>query len=239
MTTPQQQYKAPSADDFLMGGGGAPTAKFPTPGTTVGGHITEKPTVEQQRDISTGDAKFWSDGNPMMQLVVTVQTTERDPEIEDDDGRRRLFVKGQMKQAIADAVRAVGGKGLEVGGTLTVTYSHDGEVKQRGFNPPKQYRAQYTPAATNALHTPDPGVAAPQPQQYAAPAAPAATPAPPAVPGLTPEQLQAAMANPATAALLQQQQAAAAAAAGQAPQPATPTPAAAPAPAPSGDVPQF
>jgi hypothetical protein len=217
MTTPQQ-YKAPTADDFLMGGGGAPTAKFAAPGASVGGRITEKPTVEQQRDISTGEKKFWSDGNPMMQLVVTVQTNERDPEVEDDDGKRRIFVKGQMKQAVADAVRAVGGRGLEPGGTLTVTYSHDGEVKQRGFNPPKQYRAQYVPAATVALHTPDPAT---QPQQYAAPpqqyAPPAAAPI--AVPGLTPEQLAAALANPATAALLQQHQAAQ--------------------PAPAGDVPQF
>lgn len=227
MTTPQQQYKAPSADDFLMGGGGAPTAKFPTPGASVGGRITEKPTVEQQRDISTGEKKFWSDGNPMMQLVVTVQTEERDPEIEEDDGQRRIFVKGQMKQAIADAVRSVGGKGLEVGGTLTVTYSHDGEVKQRGFNPPKQYRAQYTPAATNALHTPDPGVPQTAPQQPAA-----ASPVPAAVPGLTQEQLAAAMANPATAALLAQQQAQQQAAAAQPAAPVQQPPA-------PGDVPQF
>jgi hypothetical protein len=216
MTTPQQQpQQMPSADDFLMGGGGAPTAKFPTPGASVGGRITEKPTVEQQRDISTGDKKFWSDGNPMMQLVVTVQTTERDPQIEEDDGRRRLFVKGQMKNAIADAVRGAGCRGLEVGGTLTVTYSHDGTASQRGFNPPKQYTAQYIPAATNALHTPDPGTtqqAVPQVQQHATPVAQPV----PSVPGLTPEQLQAAMANPATAALLQQQQAAAAA--GEVPQ---------------------
>lgn len=211
MTTPQQ-YQTPSADDFLMGGGGAPTAKFPVPQTSVGGRITERPTVEQQRDISTGDKKFWSDGNPQMQLVVTVQTTERDPQIDEDDGRRRLFVKGQMKNAIADAVRAAGARGLEVGGTLTVTYSHDGVASQRGFNPPKQYVAQYVAAAANALNTPDPGTvpAAPQ-QQYAPPVQQqyTAPPAPPAaIPGLTPEQLAAAAANPATAALIAQQQAA-------------------------------
>lgn len=198
MTTPQQ-HQAPSADDFLMGGGGAPTAKFPVPQTTVGGRITERPTVEQQRDISTGDKKFWSDGNPMMQLVVTVQTDERDPQLDEDDGRRRIFVKGQMKNAIADAVRAAGARGLEVGGTLAVTYSHDGTASQRGFNPPKQYTARYTPAATVALNTPDPGASAPQ-QQYAA-----------AAPGLTAQQQQAAAQNPATAALLAQQQAAQAA----------------------------
>ncbi|MYX16881.1 hypothetical protein GTY67_26390 [Streptomyces sp. SID8374] len=218
MTTPQQQHQVPSADDFLMGGGGAPSAKFPTPGTVLSGRITERPTVEQQRDIKDGSKKFWGDGNPMMQLVVTVQTDERDPQNEEDDGRRRLFVKGQLKNAIADAVRTAGARGLEVGGTLTVTYTHDGTATQRGFSPPKQYTAQYVAAAANALHTPDPGTAAPQ-QQYTAPPAaqqytppaPAPAAAPPAaIPGLTPEQLQAAMANPATAALIAQQQAAAA-----------------------------
>lgn len=216
MTTPQQQYQAPSADDFLMGGGGATSAKFPTPGTVLSGRITERPTVEQQRDIKDGSKKFWSDGNPMMQLVVTVQTNERDPQDEEDDGRRRLFVKGQLKNAIADAVRTSGARGLEVDGTLTVTYTHDGTATQRGFSPPKQYTAQYVAAAANALHTPDPGTvqqqyAAPAPapqQQYAAPAAPAA-----ASPGLTPQQAQAAAQNPATAALLAQQQAAVSAAA--------------------------
>lgn len=152
MSSPQQ----PNATDFLMGGGGAPTAKFATPGTTVGGHITEPPKVEQQRDIQSGEKKFWSDGNPMYQLVVTVQTDERDPSIEDDDGRRRIFVKGQMKNAVADAVRDAGARGLEVGGALHVRYTHDGTPKQRGFSPPKQYAAKYTPAAQNQLGAPAP-----------------------------------------------------------------------------------
>lgn len=190
MSTPyQQQRQAPSADDFLMGGGGAPSAAFPSIGTTLTGRVTEKPSVEQQRDISTGEKKFWNDGNPMMQLVVTLQTEQRDPSIEDDDGRRRLFVKSQMKNAIADAVRAAGAKGLEVGGTLTVTFTHELPPKQRGFSPMKQYAAQYVPAAQAELMAPG------------------------AVAGLTPQQAQAAQHNPATAALYQQQQAQQAAAA--------------------------
>ncbi|MFD4936313.1 hypothetical protein [Streptomyces virginiae] len=202
MTTPQQ-YQAPSADDFLMGGGGAPSAKFPTPGTTVTGRITERPTVEQQRDIKDGTPKFWSDGNPMNQLVITVQTDQRDHEIDEDDGRRRLFVKGQLKNAVADAVRAAGARGLEVGGILTVTYTHDGQATQRGFSPPKQYTAQYIAAPAAELHTPDPGIA---PQQYAPPVAPAPQYAAPAA-AAPPQQL----ANPAVAALVAQQQAQAAA----------------------------
>lgn len=174
MTTPQQ----PTADAFLMGGGGAPTAKFPAPGTSVTGPITKPPVVEQQRDIQSGEGKFWPDGNPMYQLVVTVQTDERDSAIDEDDGKRRIFVKGQLKNAVADAVRTAGAKGLEVGGVLTVTYTHDGQPKQRGFSAPKQYRADYVPAAQAQLHTPDPAAPA-APQQYAAAPAPAG-PTPPA-----------------------------------------------------------
>ncbi|MFD9905605.1 hypothetical protein [Streptomyces sp. NPDC059063] len=201
------------ANSFLMGGGGAPTAKFPTPGTTVGGRITTPPTVEQQRDIQSGEKKFWGNGDPMMQLVVTVDTGQRDPSIEDDEGKRRIFVKGQMKNAVADAVRASGAPGLEVGGRLTVTYSHDGEQKQRGFSAPKQYTAQYIPAAQAALNATAPAPAAPAPPGVNTVTGEITTPPP----GLTPQQYAAAQQNPATAALAQQ-------AAVQAPAPAAPAP---------------
>ncbi|PJN24035.1 hypothetical protein [Kitasatospora sp. CB02891] len=201
MSTPQ------SADAFLMGGGGAPTAKFPAPGSKVEGFITEPPTVQQQRDPADGKPKFWTDGNPMMQLVVTVQTVLRDPAIQEDDGRRRIFVKGQMKQAVQDAVKQVAAPGLEVGGYLAVTYTHDGQKTNNAFNAPKQYRAEYTRAAAAELQRPDPTAAyglAPAPQQAYASAVTA--PAAPAVPGLTAEQIAAAQANPAAAALLAQLQ---------------------------------
>lgn len=210
MTTPQQ-YNTPSADDFLLGGGGAPSAKFVTPGTVIAGRITQQPTVQQQRDIQTGEKKFWNDGNPMMQLVVTIQTDQRDPSISDDDGQRRLFIKGALQAAVADAVRTAGATGLEVGGHLTVTYTHDGTPKQRGFSAPKQYTATYMPAAAAELLSPAPNVdpwqapatALPQPAPAAAAPAPAAFPG-----GLTPEQYAAAQASPALAALLTQQAAA-------------------------------
>lgn len=152
MTTPM------NADDFLMSGGGAPSAKFPVIGTTVSGPITEKPIVQQQRDPKDGSPKVWNDGNPMMQLVVTVQSGQNDPAVADDDGRRRIFVKGQMKTAIQDAVRTVGARGLEVGGVLSVTYVRDGEKSNPAFSAPKQYTASYTAAAQAEFDKPDPQV---------------------------------------------------------------------------------
>ncbi|WP_112469440.1 hypothetical protein [Streptomyces triticisoli] len=193
MSTPQQPV--PSADDFLMGGS-IPSAKFPTIGTTIGGQITTQPTVEQQRDYTTGEPKFWDDGKPQMQMVVTLATSDRDPAVQDDDGTRRLYVKGQLKNAIAQAVRAAGARGLEVGGRLAVTYVRDGERKNPRFNAPKEFTAQYVPAANVALHTPDPAPAAQAAPQYQAPPPAPAAAAPAGVnpvtgeisPGYAPQQ---------------------------------------------------
>ncbi|MFB8393707.1 hypothetical protein [Streptomyces yangpuensis] len=184
MTTPHQP---PSADDLLMGGGGPPSAKFPVLGYENAGRIVGKPTVDQQRDYDTDEPLYWADGKPRWQIVVTLATGERDPEIKDDDGIRRLFVKGQMKTAVQAALKAVKADGLEDGGHLTVTYTADGEQKNPKKHPPKQYTARYVSAANAELMAPEPvkhpPAAAPAPQ---APAAP---------PALSPEQIAAVLAQ--------------------------------------------
>lgn len=189
-------------ENFLMGGGVA-SAKFEAPGDTVEGTIAEAPEVRQQTDMKDGSPQYWPSGDPKMQLVVTLQTTLRDEP--DDNGQRRIYIKGKsLTDGTREAVKATGAKGLEVGGTLTVTYTGDGEATQRGFNPPKLYSVTYkrpdTTAATGqflGVQQPTPGAqqlqqAAPAPQQ-----APAAAPAT----GPTPEQLaalRAAGVDPAT-----------------------------------------
>lgn len=138
----------PDVNDFLKGGGGAPSASFDTPGTIVRGTIVRS-EVTQQTEFQTGAPKFWSDGKPMMQAVITLQTDERSAEVENDEGLRRLFVKGQMQAAVRDALKAAGAD-LETGGVLAVKYDHDEPAKQRGMSPKKVYVAQYQPPAANA-----------------------------------------------------------------------------------------
>ncbi len=131
-------------NDFLFAGG-SKAAKFPTPGTVVKGIITDT-RVAEQTDIGTGAVKRFDNGDPMMQMLITLQTTDKDDA--EDDGLRTLYAKGGkggMLDAIRNAARAT--KGLQVGGTLAVKYTGDGEAKQRGFNPPKLYQAQYTAPA--------------------------------------------------------------------------------------------
>ena len=189
-----------SANDLLMGAG-VPGVKFPEPGTSITGVICAEPEARQQTDFSTGEGLTWPSGDPKMQIVVRLQTQLRDNP--DDDGIRALYIKGKsLTTAVRDAVRKTGANGLEVGGTLTVTYTGDGTSEHKGINPPKLYTAAYTPPAAAAINdtlglsatpqaagqapTTAPTVAAPA----AAPAAPAAA-APPAQAAVTPEVLAA------------------------------------------------
>lgn len=143
-----------SVDDFLTGGSRAPSAKFPTVGTTIKGVVLGK-EMQQQRDIATGEPKTWADGNPQMQAVITLQTDERDASIEDDDGQRRVFAKGNMVAAIRDAVKDAGKKQLDIGDELAVKYVGDGEAKTRGFSPPKLFKAKVTPGTPPKTANPD------------------------------------------------------------------------------------
>ncbi len=163
-------------DQFLLGGGGS-SARFETVGDTVTGTVLSA-EVKDQTDLATGAVLKWDNGDVRKQLVVRLQTTQHDDE--DDDGVRAVYVKGSKKagsrslhDAVASAVRLAGAKSLEVGGTLTVTYTGEEPSATRGFNPRKLYSASYVaPAAVSVgefLGTP----AAPAPAPAAAPAAPA------------------------------------------------------------------
>lgn len=131
-----------AAIEGFLSSSGAPAAKFPSIGTVVKGTIVTA-DMAQQTDMKTQAPKTWPDGKPMMQIIVTLSTEERDSSIDDDDGTRRVFIKGGMLNALREALKVAGVKGLEVGGTLAIKYTEDGQRTQPGFNPPKKYTAQY------------------------------------------------------------------------------------------------
>lgn len=169
-----QTTTQPSANDVLMGSGGAATAKFDRPGTTVGGRIVGDPRVYQEREYDprnpgNGALKFYpKSGDPIMSVSVDVQTGARDDA--EDNGIRRIYVEGKrLKDAVRDAVRQAGAKGLEPGGELHVTYTGLGEAVN-GMNAPKLYTARYVPASSAALSTDQEPQAAPL-QQAPAPVA--------------------------------------------------------------------
>jgi hypothetical protein len=99
--------------------------------------------MQQQRDLKTGAPKNWDDGRPMMQLRVVLATDAHDDD--EDDGLRAVYVRGQMQQAVRDAIKGAGVSIIEAGGILAVQYVGNGEKTNPAFNPPKQYRAKYEP----------------------------------------------------------------------------------------------
>lgn len=144
-------------DGFLEGQGGR-SARFPNIGDQVWGEVVNARVV-QQTDFDSGALLFWDDGNPRMQLVITLATQEQ--EDDEDDGVRRVYARGQMATAIAKAVRATGAK-LRPGGQLVVRYTQDGPAPSRkGMSPPKIYFAKYEPPEPGALGAQDLESAAP------------------------------------------------------------------------------
>lgn len=136
-------------------GGKVASASYPDKafGTTIGGRIVRDPQLVQQRDYTTGDPLSYPDGNPQMQLIVHVQTDIRDPEIPNDDGVRALYIKGQMKAALIDALKRAGvdpTAGPVKGGELYMRYERDEPVtlkNGRPGNPQKIYKGKYLPPA--------------------------------------------------------------------------------------------
>lgn len=177
-------------DSFLTGGGvpGAFSKDDPI-GTTVAGIITERPEVKQQTDIGTGKPDTWDNGDPKLQLVVTIQA-DGVPVTDDDDGRRRFYVAGSKKagsqsmhDAVASAVRAAKARGLDVGGHLAIRFVGTEPSSTRGFSDRKLWAAQYkAPDASAAFF--GTGSAAARPaepgqSQFSIPATPAPAAAPP------------------------------------------------------------
>jgi len=134
---------------FLLGGGSR-SAKFDNPGDSVTGTVAVEPEVRDQTDIQTGRILTWDNGDTRKQLVVTLDTDQRDPDDPEDDGRRSLYVKGSKQRgsqslhdAVATAVRNAGASGLTVGGELTVRFTGEEPSQTKGFNPRKLYEASY------------------------------------------------------------------------------------------------
>jgi hypothetical protein len=131
-------------------------ARFPAVGTTVSGTIAAEPRIAQQTEFQTGKPLVWADGTPREQLLVDLQTPT---------GLVRVYVKGSLKTAIGQALRASGQSALVVGQTLSITYTGDAAPKAPGLHGAKMYTATVTAGAPVAAAAPaaPPVVAAPVP----------------------------------------------------------------------------
>jgi hypothetical protein len=131
------------ANAFLLSSG-TPSFKFTPIGAIAKGSIVSL-DMQQQNDFESGAPLWWDEAKtqPRKQLRIVLQTDEHNGE--DDDGRRAIYVKGQMQQAVRDAIKKAGADKIEEGGMLAVKYVADGTPPKKGLNPPKEYVAQYEP----------------------------------------------------------------------------------------------
>lgn len=148
---PQQRQPAQlsSLGDLLAGNSAkAYFGANSQPGDTVTG-VIEKIETTQVNDFQTKQPAFWNDGRPKEQIHVIIQTQLRDPSVDDDDGRRSLWIKGwgiQLK-AFRDACRQAGVKIPKPGDTITERFVGLG---QRGDapQPPKVFEFHIEPASS-------------------------------------------------------------------------------------------
>lgn len=152
-------------DDFLMSGGGV-SCQFPKKGDSYTGTVVKKGRTRAQTDPESGETKTFKSGDVRKTMPVTLvcedplgrwdkEAMER-VDVEDDDGERVLWIQGQMKNAVRDAIlkafKDAGVKskpGLELGGLLTVTYASSIPSGKKGVNPQKVYSADYVLAKDN------------------------------------------------------------------------------------------
>ena len=112
-------------------------------GTSFTGVTTAPPIASQQTNFDTRKPEYWDDGRPKMQLILELQTDLR--EDEDDDGIRRLYVKGQMLSAFRDEMKRLKIDKFGVGSRITVTLTGmKPPASGRGF-PSKVYAVQIEP----------------------------------------------------------------------------------------------
>ena len=172
-------------DDLLTGGAAGKSMKFEAVGKSYSGTVVSS-EARQATDLQTGEGKVWKDGSPAMQAVIGIQTDERNPEIENDDGVRYDYVKmwGEQKKAFRAAAQLAGGS-PKPGDHYSVTFTGEKPSETRGFNPTKLYKYEIRKANPVDALIAEPAA----PAQQAAPAAQVAAPAPAAAPaGITEQQ---------------------------------------------------
>lgn len=205
---PQPQQARMSASQMLdqIESQSSKGAKFERPGDRISG-IIEKVTANQVSDFNTKQPAFWQDGSPKLQVLVTINTGVTDPNVEDDDGYRTVYIKGwgEQRRAWLDAIRRAGlhkASDIKPGDRFTAVFTGYGP-SQNGMQPPKvmEYTIEHQSPADMAMSQPQPVMQ--QPAQSAQqgfvdpwsgrpmqPAQPAPAPQPVTIPTQQPQSSQ-------------------------------------------------
>lgn len=119
----------------LAGKNYPPAARFGDVGSSVSGTIVDFNDL-QVTDFATKEPKHWKNGDPVMQTRVTLS--------QPDGSQVSLYVKpGRMMGAVRDALKLAKADDIEVGATLSMTFT--GTEQGKGAQPAKTYSAVYEP----------------------------------------------------------------------------------------------
>lgn len=121
----------------LLGGSGPPSFKWEKVGDTLVGTLIDARNV-QQTDIKDGTPMVWPDGNPRMQLVLTVR--------QDDGEEVRGFLKPGARAALQQAVAESGGE-FQLNSRVAIKFSGEEPSKSAGMSAKKLWEAAYKPPA--------------------------------------------------------------------------------------------
>jgi len=113
---------------------------------------------EQQRDFDTSALLEWDNGEPRMESVVVLETDLRDSEMDHDDGKRALHLRGgnyevaegagvSGEKALLEAIQRSGLR-CEAGVKLTAKITGMAKVTGRGRNPAKLWTIEMEKAAS-------------------------------------------------------------------------------------------
>jgi hypothetical protein len=117
-------------------------------GDAYTGTITNLETA-QVRNFETGDPEFWEDGNPKLQIVVTLATDYLDPDVEGDDGTRKVYLFGQKLQAAKQAMKEAGVTKLEKGFIFTIKFAGEKPSSNKKYNNVKLYEITLAKGVSN------------------------------------------------------------------------------------------
>ena len=128
---------------------------FPV-GTEYVGTVSELPKQYQAHDYETKEPKFYKDGSPIMEVSIVLDTPYRDPEDEEDDGKRIVRLGQNGKRALQDEMRRLGIKRFGIGTQLTMKFAGYKPNASGKGRPSKLYEialvpAEYVPASQLAV----------------------------------------------------------------------------------------
>jgi hypothetical protein len=132
----------------LLSGKSVPSISFKDAkvGDAYTGVITDLETA-QVRNYETGDPEFWEDGNPKLQIVVTLATEYGDGV--EDDGERKVYLFGQKLQAAKAAMKEANVTKLEKGFAFTITFAGEKPSSNKKYNNVKLYGITIVPSKSN------------------------------------------------------------------------------------------